>query len=248
MNIIQAILGDNIGASLLIIINLIIIEGLLSIDNAAVLATMAMNLPENQRKRALRIGLFIGYIFRGLCLIFASVLIKIWWLKVIGGLYLVYLCFHYFYTRTTESKEDDDLIDDSNWLYKMIVSRIGVFWATVLSIETMDLIFSIDNVFAAVAFTDNIYLVCLGVFIGILCMRFVAGHFLILMGKYPYLSTSAFIVVGILGIKLCLDVPCHFMKLDGYCSFIENETFDLIVSLSTVFIFIAPIIYKRLTD
>ena len=38
-------------------------------------------------------------------------------------------------------------------------------------VELMDLSFSIDNVFAAVAFTDKIYLVFLGVFIGILAIR-----------------------------------------------------------------------------
>ena len=74
-----------------IILNLIVIESLLSVDNAAVLATMVMDLPAEQRKKALRYGIFGAYIFRGLALIFAAVLIKIWWLKPIGGLYLFYL-------------------------------------------------------------------------------------------------------------------------------------------------------------
>ena len=78
------------GASLLIIGNLVLIESLLSVDNAAVLATMVMGLSPNDRKRALKYGIFGAYIFRGLCLFFASFLVKVWWLKVVGGLYLLY--------------------------------------------------------------------------------------------------------------------------------------------------------------
>ena len=62
-------------ASLVIIGNLIIIESLLSVDNAAVLATMVMDLPKEQRQRALRIGIFGAYFFRGLCLLFATFLV-----------------------------------------------------------------------------------------------------------------------------------------------------------------------------
>lgn len=51
-------------------------------------------------------------------------------------------------------------------------------------VEIMDLAFSLDNVFAAVAFTPNILLICIGVFIGILAMRFVAQRFIKLMEKY----------------------------------------------------------------
>ena len=87
---------DNPTASLIIIGNLILIESLLSIDNAAVLATMVLDLPENQRQKALKYGILGAYVFRGLALLFASVLIKIWWLKPIGGLYLLYLVFDWW--------------------------------------------------------------------------------------------------------------------------------------------------------
>jgi predicted tellurium resistance membrane protein TerC len=60
--LIQQIL-DNPAASLAIIGNLIIIESLLSVDNAAVLATMVMDLPEKQRDKALKYGIWGAYIF-----------------------------------------------------------------------------------------------------------------------------------------------------------------------------------------
>ena len=56
MDILHTILGDDIQAGLLIILNLIVIESLLSVDNAAVLATMVLDLPKEQRNRALKYG------------------------------------------------------------------------------------------------------------------------------------------------------------------------------------------------
>lgn len=97
---------NNPGASLAIIGNLIIIESLLSVDNAAVLATMVMDLPEKQRDRALKYGIWGAYIFRGLAMIFAAFLIKIWWLKPLGGLYLLYLVYDFW---KGQSKDDDIL-------------------------------------------------------------------------------------------------------------------------------------------
>lgn len=43
----------NPAAALFVVGNLILIESLLSVDNAAVLATMVMYLPKKQRKKAL---------------------------------------------------------------------------------------------------------------------------------------------------------------------------------------------------
>ena len=176
------------GASLAIIGNLIIIESLLSVDNAAVLATMVMDLPREQRDRALKYGIWGAYFFRGIAMIFAAVLIKIWWLKPIGGLYLLYLVFDWWKTKQTVTEEDDTIDKESNWLYKLTVGSLGTFWATVCLVELMDMAFSIDNVFAAVAFTPNIILVCIGVFIGILAMRFIAQWFVTLMEKYSFLE------------------------------------------------------------
>jgi predicted tellurium resistance membrane protein TerC len=68
MDILHTLLGPDINAALLIILNLFVIESLLSVDNAAVLAIMVMDLPEDQRRKALKYGIFGAYFFRGLCL------------------------------------------------------------------------------------------------------------------------------------------------------------------------------------
>jgi YkoY family integral membrane protein len=243
MEFIHYLLGDDLAAAGFVILNLIIIESLLSVDNAAVLATMVMDLPEHQRPKALKWGIIGAYVFRGLALLFASLLIKIWWLKVLGGLYLLYLCFDYFYTESTPDEKDDLINKKENFLYKRTFGLMGQFWATVAMVEVMDLAFSIDNVFAAAALTDNMFLICTGVFIGILAMRFVAQSFVNLMQRYPFLEKAAFIVIGILGLKLSLALYTHFFKdSHEFAKILESEHTDLWVSIGTMLVFFVPIL------
>ncbi len=175
-------------------------------------------------------------------MLFASVLINIWWLKPLGGLYLLYLVFDFYKGKKTALEVNDFIDKKGNWLYRVTVGSLGNFWATVCLIELLDMAFSIDNVFAAVAFTPNIILVCTGVFIGILAMRFIAQWFVKLMGTYPFLESAAFIVIGILGLKLSLSVLEHFYPESSLSIFLTSKTVDIGVSLITVGIFFIPIL------
>ncbi|MBB5638170.1 YkoY family integral membrane protein [Pedobacter cryoconitis] len=248
MDFLHTILGDDIKAGLLIILNLIVIESLLSVDNAAVLATMVMDLPKDQRKRALKYGIIGAYVFRGICLFLAAWLVKIWWLKPLGGLYLLYLAFDYFRKKRNKNNvHEEEKIDKSkSWFYRSTVGLVGTFWATVALVEVMDLAFSIDNVFAAVAFTNHIYLIYIGIFIGILAMRFVAQAFVKLMEKFTFLETAAFTVIGVLGLKLTSSLVTHFYPESPISHAIEGEKTDLFVSVFTVAIFILPIVSSLL--
>ena len=238
-------MADPIGG-LVIIGNLILIESLLSVDNAAVLATMVMDLPAHQRNKALKYGIIGAYVFRGLCLLFATILIQIWWLKPLGGIYLLFLFWTWLNGKRTPEKEDDLLEKKSNWFYRKVSKAIGPFWATILLVEIMDLAFSIDNVFAAVAFTENIILIWIGVFIGILTMRFVAQGFVRLMNRSPYLETAAFSVLAILGIKLLLSMAEHFYPDHWSTAMIKSHAFDLFISILTLGIFILPILFMAI--
>jgi len=102
--------------------------------------------------------------------------------------------------------------------------------------------FSIDNVFAAVAFSKNIVLIWIGVFIGILAMRFVAQGFVKLMEKYTFLETSAFMVIGFLGIKLLLSLYEHFNPTSVISGFLGSSSADWATSIITVSIFFIPVL------
>ncbi|HRF77892.1 MAG TPA: DUF475 domain-containing protein [Chitinophagales bacterium] len=248
---VESFLGVDAATAALIILNLIIIESLLSIDNAAVIATMVMDLPKNQRGKALRYGILGAYVFRGICLIFAAYLMEIAWLKAAGGLYLLFLMIHHFYKRNVPDKPEEVKKKNESLFYRYTVGLFGVFWSTVILVELMDLAFSIDNVFAAVALAENIpnpqklYIVCFGVFVGILAMRFVAQGFVRLLEKYPFMITSAFLVIGLLGAKLVLSFMCEVVGRSAFCELVNGHNADMWVSIITIAIFVIPVITSK---
>lgn len=253
----------HIGAYAPIIGVLILIESLLSVDNAAVLATMVMDLPEEQRKKALKYGIVGAYVFRGICLIMAGFLVTVWWLKPIGGLYLLYLFFHWLAKRSKKNNPAP-VAKERSAVYRYTVGLLGPFWSIVAMVEVMDLAFSIDNVFAAVAFTPNIIPIWIGVFIGILAMRFVAQFFVNLMQRYTFLEGCAYLVIALLGCRLLsslytLFYPCtaitHFLEGPAECMKAHGEApplgheiagGDILTSILTASIFILPILSSLL--
>jgi YkoY family integral membrane protein len=241
MDFLHQILGPDLGKSLFTILNIVFIESLLSVDNAAVLATLVMVLPHHQRAKALRIGLVLAYFFRGLTLVLAGYLIKINWLKLAGGAYLLFLCIQFFYERYARRK---NILDEAKEEVKELAPKkrilgLNLFWSTVITVESMDLVFSIDNVLAAVAYSNNLYIICIGVFIGIITMRLVAAYFVKLMRRFPFLDVSAFVVIGLLGIKLVYE---YFNKAQSS----HEGVADYLFSFGVLGIFILPILSSLL--
>ncbi|MFZ5880058.1 MAG: TerC family protein [Chloroflexota bacterium] len=206
----------------IIILQLIFLEGILSIDNAAVIGALVSPLPADkpvpwpkalkrlgdwlhpllgdQRMAALRVGLLGAYLGRGLMLFLASFLIHNSWIKLFGALYLIHLAFDNLQDRSGGGGEDDDNI-------KPI--KVQSFWTTVLTVETMDLIFSIDNVVAAVSLSNKVWVVMLGVAIGILTMRYAATIFSYAVEREPILQQAAYILVLNIGVEMVLDQVWH---------------------------------------
>jgi YkoY family integral membrane protein len=212
---------------ILILLNIMILEIVLSIDNAAVLAAMVKELPKQQQKKALTYGIAGAYLFRGLALLFASVLIKLVWLKVAGGLYLMYLAYNALSSKVEQGGESKMSIK---------IPFLSALWSTIVAIEIMDLVFSIDNVFAAVAFTPNLWLICGGVFVGILAMRFATTKFVKVLEKNPILERVAYWVIGALGLKLVSSYWLHDLN---------TEAIDAVFSILTLLAFIIPLIIKK---
>jgi tellurite resistance protein TerC len=206
----------------IIILQLIFLEGILSIDNAAVIGALVSPLPDNQpipwpaslkrlgarlhlflgnqRNAALRVGLLGAYIGRGAMLFLTSFLIHNSWIKILGALYLIHLAFDNLADMTGAGSEEDGEVRPI---------QVQSFWPTVLTVELMDLIFSIDNVVAAVSLSDKIWVVLLGVGIGILTMRFAAGIFSYAVTREPILRQAAYILVLNIGVELILDQVWH---------------------------------------
>lgn len=183
--------------------SLVVIEGLLSADNALVLAVLVKHLPEKQRKKALLYGLIGAYIFRFLFIGVGVYLVKFWFIKVLGAAYLGWIVFKYFRDKKSgEHSEESKKFNKNSWL----VRTFGMFWATVISVELMDVAFSVDSILAAFAISDEVWILLLGGMLGILMMRTVAGLFLNLIEKIPELETTAFILIGIIALKMFASV------------------------------------------
>ncbi len=173
---------------------LIFLEGILSVDNALVLAVLARDLPKEQQKKALTYGLVGAFVFRFIALALVTFLVKWRWVKFVGGGYLIYLAVaHLLFNK----KDGDDATQSSK-------KKRG-FWATVAVIELTDIAFALDSILAAVALTNKLWVIYLGGILGIILMRVAAGAFIKLLDKFPRLEQTAYMLVFIIGGKVILE-------------------------------------------
>jgi YkoY family integral membrane protein len=183
---------------------LVILEGLLSADNALVLAVMVKHLPPEQRKKALFYGLLGAYVFRFIAIGVGVFLIKLWWVKILGAGYLAWLAIKYFLDKRKAAQEEEEEhgINKSGLLIRIF----GTFWGTVAAVELMDIAFSVDSVLAAFGISEEVWVLLIGGMLGVLMMRGIAGVFLTLIDRVPELETSAYILILIIAAKMLLAV------------------------------------------
>ena len=183
---------------------LVLMEGLLSADNALVLAVMVRHLPFKQRKKALFYGLLGAYAFRFIAIGVGVILIKLWWVKVLGAAYLAWLAINYFRSRNKDGQEEEARgVDQASFLLRIF----GVFWGTVISVELMDIAFSVDSVIAAFGVSQEVWVLLIGGMLGVLMMRGVASVFLKLIDRIPELETAAYVLIAFIAIKMLISIP-----------------------------------------
>ncbi len=209
--------------ALVIILQLIYLESILSVDNAAVLAAMVRPLPRDepipwpralrfaarpvhrvlggQRLAALKVGLLGAYVGRGAMLLLAASVIHNRWLLLVGGLYLIKLAVDHLGERPHHSRPAS--------LPGAKARGERGFWGVVLAAELIDLAFSLDNVVAAVALSRELWVVMAGVFLGIVTMRVAAGVFSSLITRYPVLEATAYLLILVIGLELLVEDLLH---------------------------------------
>ncbi|MGE0362562.1 MAG: hypothetical protein AB7H93_21040 [Vicinamibacterales bacterium] len=178
---------------------LIVLEGILSADNAMVLAIRVLSLPKNQQVKALRYGMLSAFTFRATATALAAYLIALGWVKLVGGLYLLYLPFQHFRGHGDDGESRHAVKPAEPWL------GLSPFWATVVKVELTDIVFAIDSILVAVAVSDKLWVVITGGILGIVMMRLVIGRLLSLIRRYPVLVDGAFVIIAWVGIKLLLE-------------------------------------------
>ena len=186
------------GSDLLTVGLLIVLEAMLSADNALVMAVIVLGLPRQLQKKALRQGLAGAFAFRIAATLLAVNLIRLVWIKPLGGIYLLYLTYTHF------------------WGYQEAGVRraphratpmfgLSVYWATVVRIESMNIMFSVDSILVAVAMSPKRWVVLTGGILGLVAMRLIAAQLLRLVERYPPLVDGAFIIIAWVGFELVLE-------------------------------------------
>lgn len=177
---------------LFLLVFLAFLEGILSIDNALVLAMMARHLPPAQRRKALTYGLVGSVVFRLISLMIISHLLKWVWVKFVGGGYLIIVALKHLLGKSHAEAEKSGY-------------RKMSFWKTVVMIELIDIAFAVDSILAAMALTQKFWIVFAGGMMGVILMRFAASAFIKLLEKYPAFETTAFLMILIIGIKVVIE-------------------------------------------
>jgi YkoY family integral membrane protein len=202
--------------ALLILIGL---EGLLSADNALVLAVIAKHLPEDQKKKAINYGIIMAFVFRFAALFAISFIANVWQIQAIGAAYLLYLGLNHV-IKARFGKENENIRED---VKKDAAGKD--FWPTVGKIALADLAFAIDSILAAVALAlglpdsplgdfggmdgGKFIVVVLGGIAGLVLIKFAAAWFVKLLVQRPALETTAYAIVAWVGVKLAVITLAH---------------------------------------
>ena len=177
---------------------LVILEGLLSADNAMVLAVLVLGLPKKQQRKALRYGILGAFVFRIAATLFAVYMIRLNWVKLVGAAYLLYLPYkHFRQSGGAEARRKPPAA--TAWL------GMTPFWTTVVKVELTDIVFALDSILVAVAMSPKIWVIITGGILGIIAMRMLIGSLLRVVERYPALVDGAFVIIAWVGIKLFVE-------------------------------------------
>jgi len=164
---------------------------LLSGDNAVVIALASRSLPKRQQKLAIFWGSAAAVIMRVILTVFAVALLTLPWLKIAGGLLLLWIGI-----QLLMPEDGGESIESSENL-----------WAAIKTILIADLVMSLDNVLAVAAAADSAAptpelavmkytLLVLGLAISIPIVIFGSTLMLKLMERWPIIITLG---AGLLG-------------------------------------------------
>ncbi len=190
-------------------VTLILLEGVLSFDNAAILAALVRKLPLEQRRRALLYGIGGAYLFRSLAIFSVSFISQNAWVKVLGAVYLIYLAVKHFLSH---EPHEQMAVEEKGLLARF---RLSGFWSVVVAVELADIAFALDQILVAVAMTNRVPVIILAACVAILLLRISAAYMSRIMDWFPALESLAYVAVAFVGLKLIVEETANYL---GYCS------------------------------
>lgn len=177
--------------------SIMIVNILLSGDNAVVIALASRNLPPHQQKKAIFWGSAAAIIMRVVLTITAVKLLTLPYLKLVGGLLLIYIGFQLL----ADSDGEEDMKAESS------------IWAAIRTILIADLVMSLDNVLAVAAAAQSgpeetrMLLLIIGLALSIPLIIFGSTMLLKLMDRFPIIITFGAGLLGWLAGGMIVDDP-----------------------------------------
>ncbi len=175
---------------------LILLDAILSADNAIALAAIVRSLPDpKQEEWALRYWLIGAFVLRVVLIFTATWVIKYWQFELAGAVYLLWLSGKFFLEKAQEGHDA-----------KHPVRMADKLWQVVALVSLTDLAFSLDSVTAAVAVAEETWLVLIGGVAGIITLRFLAGLFIKWLEEFTHLESAGYLIVLLVGLRLFIKV------------------------------------------
>ncbi|MGG5810295.1 TerC family protein [Falsiroseomonas sp. CW058] len=165
----------------------------LSGDNAVVIGLAAAGLPEKLRTRAVMFGIVAAAVLRIVFSIFATFLLTLWWIDIVGGLALLYIAWGFM--KELRGKEDEE---ESHGEHKE-KTLLQALWQIIVA----DVSMSLDNVLAVAAVArNNVPMLVAGLLVSIVLMG-VLGNFLArLLDRYRFIAWIGLALIAYIGIEL----------------------------------------------
>lgn len=165
---------------------ILLLDLLLSGDNAIVIALACKNLPHHNRRKAILIGGLGAVLIRIACTLFATGLLSLPYIEFIGGVLLLYIAVKLLTDHNDEQQEN---------------SKQVTFWGAIRTILIADFIMSIDNILSLAGVANTVpegkwSLIICGLVVSIPIVLFGAQLFLSIMLKVPALIYIGAAILG----------------------------------------------------
>ena len=177
--------------TLLLTIEILLVSAILSVDNAIVIGMATRHLQDGIRQKAIMWGTMGAVGLRILLSMVAVALIDTPFLKLIGGIFLLYLAFK--------------MLGHQEEVHNLRSGRLGLI-AAIQVIVIADLMVSLDNVLAIVGISQgNWLLVLLGILVSIPCILWGSRMIARLLRKYPVLLFAGVAVLSWTGASMIVE-------------------------------------------
>ena len=180
-------------AFLLSLLNIIFINLVLSGDNAVLIAMAVRNLPKRQRMKGITIGSAVAIILRVILTYFVGILLELNFIKLIGGILLLWIAIKLF-MEADEGRGEDNPATTLSQAIKVILIA--------------DFTMSLDNVLAVAGVADgNLFLLIAGLALSIPTVIFTSNLLSTLMDKYPIIIIIGGAILGKVGGAMIITDP-----------------------------------------